>query len=1024
MLRGHGPRGTQHAARNTAQLALALALLHLVAASLRATNLPPATVSFLDGSFLRGEIDSLTSDTLKWRHPNARQPIEFTTTNLNLIRLPARSMVLPTNAAPVCRIQLASGDEFEGLLLSLDGETFEVETWFAGRLRGQRAGLTSLSFYGNSQTALYDGPRAAEDWKVSNGSMVINRVAGDFGGANFVIRQPAVALPQPAMRIPPPPAVNPQELVAKLKDQIEKLGDKTPAVVKQALEKAMKDAEGLAGKPGGNDNVARQVARRSFTVEELARLSDDAEKSATVAELLKSDLVKEALKEGQTSEAAIETWFADFKDPNAWVKNDTKVARFKVMLRAEVDVLVRRLQGRAAPFVEVVPAEPLPLPIPPPQLEPRPMRIAPPAQQNQVVPPPAPAVDPVAQAVRIEIQRRVEGGVVRAGELPVLPPVDLKPVAPAAKAKPTPFDITRMSSTARFSMTIAEYLKSELVLLAVESGLVKADAVKADLDKQVAAGSEARTLIRREGALLAARLLRELEHMKNEPAAATLARTQDLLGGIRPDPAVPAPAIVALPGRGAELAPQIQAMTEVNQKVTAAIQLGTVADFLKSDLLQAAVTESVASQRAQEDSLTRYERSLEGVNEQLRASQLKLVLQGEALLLGIRLLAAKAPAVAPVAIRTYEQSRAQVQATLAQFVEAREAGKAAADVLALARERALGAMQLPANNLNIALPPNAEAVFAGRAAVAGAAAAGASWVFRDGAYYSSAVGTLGRECNLPTKARIEFELAWKGQPNVRFSFFTRSTDHFDYNDGWQFYTSSSGYIYMMRRTGVGATTSISARVPQMLTKNSVRLTFLVNTETETTVLLADGERVHEWKSLGSPGSGTGIVFHTFNSTSRVRVGDIRIAPWDGRERMADPFGAPGDDPDKIVEVPPADSAVVEFVNRDRATGTLHGIRDGKLTFNPAGAKLEIPLTRAAMIAFPVNATPALPVGDGVQVTLHRSERLTLALEKWDGSEIIAVSPVFGRLKLKPEAIRTLRFNPTATRGTTDEWGGP
>ena len=107
-----------------------------------------------------------------------------------------------------------------------------------------------------------------------------------------------------------------------------------------------------------------------------------------------------------------------------------------------------------------------------------------------------------------------------------------------------------------------------------------------------------------------------------------------------------------------------------------------------------------------------------------------------------------------------------------------------------------------------------------------------------------------------------------------------------------------------------------------------------------------------------------------------------------------------------------------------ATGTLHGIRDGKLTFNPAGTKLELPLTRAALITFPVNAAPALPKGEGVQVTLHRNERLTLALEKWEPEEIIAVSPVFGRLRLKPEAIRTLRFNPTAARGLEDEWGGP
>ena len=45
------------------------------------------------------------------------------------------------NAAPACHVTLAGGDEFDGQLLSLDAEHFEIETWFAGKLRGRRAGL-------------------------------------------------------------------------------------------------------------------------------------------------------------------------------------------------------------------------------------------------------------------------------------------------------------------------------------------------------------------------------------------------------------------------------------------------------------------------------------------------------------------------------------------------------------------------------------------------------------------------------------------------------------------------------------------------------------------------------------------------------------------------------------------------------------------------------------------------------------------------------------------------------------------
>ena len=859
--------------------------------TLFATNLPPATVSFLDGSFLRGEIEALNSETLKWRHPNARQPIDFTTTNLNSIRMPSRSLALPTNSAPVCRVQLASGDEFEGQLLSLDGESFEIETWFAGRLRGQRAGLASLAFYGTSQSALYDGPRAADEWKVNSGSATVNRVGFDVFGNN-VNFQPAFRIAAPARAVVEP---TPQEAVLQLKEEIARLGEKGPAVLKQALEKRLKEVEEAAAKQPANAG-----------------------------------------------------------EPKA-------------------------------------PPQPVP-----------PIRVLP----KRAVPVPAPVVDPVAQTLKMELDRKLKE-VAQPGERPPLPPPKLTAgdpaPAPAFTKKPTPPEISTMSSRARVAATVADYLKTDLVLLAIEAGLVKELAIKADLEKQVEAGSDLRTVVRREGALLTARLLRELEHLKNDPSAIALTRTYDLLGGVRAFPVAPA-------------AIQPHAVAAIMKFVETAQKAAAAGEFIKSDLVRAAVDAGLASERALERWFEDYTDAAAVARDKAKESRFKALAKAESAMLGARLLQTLAAGAGVAEARELEQQQAQAQADLGMGALV----MAQANALAEARVRALGALQL--NNLNVVGAAGAEVALAGRAATANT---NASWTFRDGAYYATAVGTLGRECNLPTKARIEFDLAWKGQPYFRFSFFTRSTEQFDYSDGWQFYTSSSGYIYSMRRSGMGATSSTGARVPQMLNKSTVRLTFLVNTETEITTMLADGEKVHEWKNMGSPGPGTAVVFYNYNTSSRVRLSDIRITPWDGRvDREREPLGAPGADPDKLVEVPPPDTAVVEFVNQDRATGTLHGIRDGKLAFNPAGTKLEIPLTRAALIAFPVNAAPELPKLDGVQVTLHRNERLTLSLEKWGQGEVTAVSPVFGRLTLKPESIRALRFNPSAPRGPADEWGGP
>lgn len=676
--------------------------------------MPSATISFLDGSFLRGEVESLNSEVLKWRHPNARQPIEFSTTNLNLLRLPPRAPETITNAGQICRVRLSSGDEFAGRLVSLDGERFEVDTWFAGRLRGKRAGLMSLAFANAGYAAFYEGPRVADEWRSSAVGAVVNRggemeIFGGFRRGRQLVPQIQVVEPEPARPVAKP-AATPQELIAQVKAELAALTDKVAPVVKQALEKRLKEMEEAAAKapnPAPTVQAVAPVARKVFPEAEVTRLTAAAERAATVADFLKSELVVTALAEKQTSRATLDLRFVEFAQPLDWQGDAVKMARFRAMLRAEVDGLGQRLLGRAT-FVEA-------------------------------------------------------------------------------------------------------------------------------------------------------------------PAEQLLARAQ---------------------------------------------------------------------------------------------------------------------------------------------------ANAMANVLGDARGRAFEALQLNGQNLGAAL--GAEGALAGPAVAR--AATNLAWVFRDDAYYSTAVGTLGRECQLPTKARIEFDLAWKGQPYLRFAFFTRSADDFDYNDGWQFYTSPAGSISSMRRAGMGGASGTSARVPQLSTKNTVRLTFLVNTEAETIVLLVDGEPVHEWKNLGSPGPGTSLVFYNYNANPRFRIGDIRISPWDGRGPSG--TGLPLAEADPPNAPPPVDTAVVEFINKDRATGLLQGIRDGRVELTTAGNKLEIPLTRAALIAFPAIAGPGLlPIG-GVEVTLHRNERLTLTLEKWEGQTITAVSPVFGRLTLKPEAIRSLRFNPMAARGAGDEWGGP
>ena len=431
-------------------------------------------------------------------------------------------------------------------------------------------------------------------------------------------------------------------------------------------------------------------------------------------------------------------------------------------------------------------------------------------------------------------------------------------------------------------------------------------------------------------------------------------------------PPLPAAGLNPIAAVAAKPARKVFSEVELDPLMAAAEKTRTLADFLKSELVRTALAEKQTSRAVIEQWFAEFEPPAAWQNDSVKTARFSAMLRAEAHMLERRLAGKAAP-----------------------FDEQRPAPLIAAVPL-----------PLPPPAVPFVQPP-------GGGDVPAAAPAGPSWVFRNGAFYSVGTGTLGRECHLPTKARVEFDLAWKGQPYFRFQFYTRSVEHFDFSDGWQFYSSGSGLLYPMRRGG-GAVTP--ARVPQMVSKSSVRLTFLLDTEKESIVGLVDGEKVQEWKALGRPGNGTGIVFYNYNANSRVRLSNIRITPWDGTHGEPPPITEPKE-------------AVVQFVNQDRATGSVQEIRNGRLALDAAGTRLEIPLKRIAAVLLPAPVTPALTNANPVQLSLHRNERLSLALENWEAGEVTATSPVFGQLRLQPAAVRTLRFNPRASRAAADEWGG-
>jgi hypothetical protein len=209
------------------------------------------------------------------------------------------------------------------------------------------------------------------------------------------------------------------------------------------------------------------------------------------------------------------------------------------------------------------------------------------------------------------------------------------------------------------------------------------------------------------------------------------------------------------------------------------------------------------------------------------------------------------------------------------------------------------------------------------------------WRYEDGAFYSTAVGSLGREVNLPARSRISFDVAWTGQLSLALAIYTDSIERFDFGASSYMFYIGSGYVNVQRvQSGVGTTHIGQAQVPSMRERNTARMEFRCNRETATIALYVDGEFVTQWRDQGGfVAKGQGICFFSQRMGPMMKLTNLRVAEWDGRD-------------DKQVPEAKADGVqVLYLMNNDQAEGKLLGVQAGKANVQTDFATLKVPLER-------------------------------------------------------------------------------
>ena len=286
------------------------------------------------------------------------------------------------------------------------------------------------------------------------------------------------------------------------------------------------------------------------------------------------------------------------------------------------------------------------------------------------------------------------------------------------------------------------------------------------------------------------------------------------------------------------------------------------------------------------------------------------------------------------------------------------------------------------------------------------------WEYRESTFVANGPGILGRDFGLTGSSIVSFDLAWNGQFSLILSLYTPVFDRFDYGSGSYIFHLGPGYAALQRvQSGGSGNVLGQVQIPAMLNQRKVRLEIRTNKEEASLALLADGLLIHRWKDNGGfAAKGSGLAFFVQMDGPPLNLSNLKVSEWDGKF-----------EPDAVANGS-ATEDLVHLANRDKVTGKLQSIHQGKLSFTTTQTTLEIPMERVTQMVFR-QATGAARNRDPWETRAYFSGggNVAFEVEKWDPDQVSGNSPNFGRLTFHPRSIRQVEFN-LGQRKETDEPG--
>lgn len=274
------------------------------------------------------------------------------------------------------------------------------------------------------------------------------------------------------------------------------------------------------------------------------------------------------------------------------------------------------------------------------------------------------------------------------------------------------------------------------------------------------------------------------------------------------------------------------------------------------------------------------------------------------------------------------------------------------------------------------------------------------WTLQQGALVANGKGgNIGHDVNLPDMSEIEFELAWRDNPNLTVAFYCDQVNSASQMNGYTMQISQN-YVYLNRydRDGLVIQTSNigNAQTQIGLPKLSTHLSIRCNRNQKSIALLADGVLVRQWRDAREfPGVGKGIQFTGY--TQPIKISQLRVREWNGRLPNDGEPASPNPKEDYI-----------RLANEDSLSGQILSIREGRLNFKSSLGEFPVPFEKVGVIKFAAVPANAVPPAKAF-ITLHGGGKLNLTIEGWANGQVDVSSPSFGKGRLQAAAISSVEF---------------